>query len=276
MQLMPGQRRPIVDSVLKGTLAAVVIWFAAAFWAPAGAADIGVVLMPGKGGTSGPNSLLGPLSRVLEDAGMLVEAQEVPWSRSRYLDRDYEDSMAEIDQAVERLRAKGAKRIVVGGQSMGANAALGYGARREGLAGIAAIAPGHVVEEPARAKIFAGSLAKARAMMAAGKGDERAEFVDNDQGKNFPITVTARTYVSWFAPDGPAVFPTNAAALKPGTALLWLYGDKDVNLRQRGQAYAFAKAPPHPKSAYVVVAGGHTDTIRTETGRIKDWIASLD
>jgi dienelactone hydrolase len=65
--------------------------------------------------------------------------------------------MEEIDRAVARLKSQGAKKIVVAGQSFGANAAIGYGARRDGLAAIMAIAPGHVPERPMFAKRVASA-----------------------------------------------------------------------------------------------------------------------
>lgn len=102
----------------------------------------GVVLMHGKWGTSLPGSPVGKLASYLRNEGFLVAAPEMPWSRERGLDKPYEDAMSEIDEIVKQLRDQGATRVVVGGHSMGANAAIGYGARREGLAGVMAIAPG--------------------------------------------------------------------------------------------------------------------------------------
>lgn len=93
-----------------------------------------------------PKSPIGKLASALKGAGFLVVAPDMPWSRSRGFDKTYEETMAEIDDAVERLKEAGATKIVVGGHSIGANAALGYGARREGLAGVTVIAPDHVVE----------------------------------------------------------------------------------------------------------------------------------
>jgi len=107
---------------------------------------VGVLLMHGKWGTSLPRSPIGKLAEALESEGYLVAAPDMPWSRDRGYDKTYEESMSEIDEIVKELRNRGATKIVVGGHSIGANAALGYGARREGLAGILAIAPGHIPE----------------------------------------------------------------------------------------------------------------------------------
>ena len=105
----------------------------------AGAGDkVGVVLMHGKNRTAKAKSPIGKLMYELEVADFIVIAPDMPWSRTRGFDKTYVESMAEIDKAVAKLRDKGATKIVVGGHSIGANAALGYGARREGLAGILA------------------------------------------------------------------------------------------------------------------------------------------
>lgn len=256
----------------------VLAFVAAAFVSPADAADsgkLGVVLLHGKGAPS-PQGLLGRLIGSLEDAGFLVAAPEMPWSKARMLEKDYEASMAEIDAAAETLKAKGAVRIVVGGQSMGANAALGYAARREGLAGILAIAPGHVPDVAGFQRMTGHDYQRAKDMVAAGRGGETADFNDFNQGKTSTIAVKAAVYLSWFDPDGPAVIPKNAAALKPGTALLWIIGDKDVMLKRGDREdYAFAKAPPHPKSAYVVIDSNHRNAPRDGADKIVDWLKKL-
>ena len=57
----------------------------------------------------------------------------MPWSFHRRYAATYDQAMTEIDAAVAELKAKGARRIVVIGHSLGANAAIGYAARRRGL-----------------------------------------------------------------------------------------------------------------------------------------------
>ena len=239
------------------------------------AADrIGVVLMHGKTGTASSKGLIGPLIAKLKAAGILVVAPDMPWSRSRYLAKDYEASMAEIDVAVAKLKHEGATKIVVGGHSMGANAALGYGARRDGLAGIMAIAPGHVPDFSGFQRKVHFDYRRAKAMVDKGEGDKVARFTDNNQGKTRMVRVKARIYLSWFDPKGPAVMPENAAQLKPGIALLWVVGERD-NMSRHGRGYAFAKAPANPKSAYITVKGGHTQTPRIAASQIVHWLKNL-
>ncbi|MDA1089736.1 MAG: alpha/beta hydrolase [Proteobacteria bacterium] len=254
----------------------LLVAFGVAGFSGAADAKTGVILMHGKGGTAKAKSPIGKLISTLEDAGFIVAAPDMAWSRSRGLDKDYEASMADIDEAVKELKAKGATRIVVGGHSMGANAALGYGARRDGIAGILAMAPGHVPDVAGFQKQVGHDYRRAREMVAAGRGDEVTAFNDFNQGTGNSITTKASVYLSWFDPEGPAIFPKNAAALKPGTALMWIVGEND-NILKRGdnEDYAFNKAPAHPKNLYVVVGGGHMATPRIGAERIIEWLKGL-
>lgn len=241
----------------------------------AGAAEkIGVVLMHGKGGTALPRSPIGGLVDYLKANGVLVEAPEMPWSRDRRLDRSYEGAMSGIAAAVKRLRDEGATRIVVGGHSMGGNAALGYGARRDGLAGVMVIAPGHTPELAGFQDKVDSDWRRAKAMVDQGHGDDSAEFHDVNQGRVTTGYFKARIYLSWFDPSGPAVMPENAAHLRPGTALLWVVGDKD-RMFERGKGYAFDRAPSNPKNEYVVVKGGHKETPENAKVEILNWLRSL-
>ncbi|MEC9368409.1 MAG: alpha/beta hydrolase [Pseudomonadota bacterium] len=238
-------------------------------------ARVGVVLMHGKGSTALPKSPVGKLAAALEGSGILVAIPDMPWSKTRNLAKDHDDSMLEIDEAVAGLKAQGAALIVVGGHSMGGNAALGYGARREGLAGVMVLAGGHVPDVEGYQKRLDHDWKRAAAMVARGEGDRVGQFQDNDQNRKFTITTKARDYLSWFSPDGPAAFPKNAAALKPGTPLLWVVGTQDFMFK-RGEGYAFARAPKHANSLYLVInGGGHIDSVETATPQIIEWLKAL-
>ena len=236
---------------------------------------IGVVLMHGKNRTASEKSPIGKLAYALEVADFIVAAPDMPWSRSRGFDRTYAETMAEIDRAVANLKDKGATKIVVGGHSLGANAALGYGARREGLAGILAIAPGHTIDGDGFHNLVDYDYRRAKEMVAAGKGDEETGFKDVNQGMKSTKTMKAKVYLSWFDPEGSAPMPKNAANLKPGTPLMWIIGERDRLMMKRGKGYAFAKAPAHDKSAYVVIGGGHKATPTKGKKEIIAWLKGL-
>ena len=97
-----------------------------------GLSGMGVVLLHGKGGV--PGAMLEGFGEALKKAGAAIEEPEMPWSHKRIYDATYEQAMAEIDLAVQKLKWRGATRIVIAGHSLGANAAIGYAARRDGLA----------------------------------------------------------------------------------------------------------------------------------------------
>jgi len=235
-------------------------------------AETGIVVLHGKGGKNLGKAPTKILARVLEEKGFLVAAPDMPWQADRIFDKTLDEAMTEIDGIVADLKSRGADKIVIAGHSLGANVAIAYGARREGLAGIAAMAPGHVPE--VWGGRIAGDLARAREMVAAGKGGEKADFDDFNQGRTTTYSLTANIYLSWYDPDGDAVIPKNAAKLKPGTPLLWIVGEQD-RMAERGETYAFAKAPPHPKSSYQVIGGGHKATPKKGRKEILQWLKGL-
>src|SRR5215831_5750581 len=133
------------------------------FAATAHGETIGVVMMHGKHGTP---SQLQQLAATVANAGFLVERPEMCWSAARIYDQTYLECFADIDAAATRLKGHGATAIVVLGMSLGGNAALGFGARRQSLKAIIALAPAHAPEFLSRRPEIAESVAKAQAAAA--------------------------------------------------------------------------------------------------------------
>lgn len=228
----------------------------------------GIVLLHGKQGSPATRSVQALAAR-LATAGWLVSSPEMPWSGARIYDRTYEQAMEEIDEAVKKLKERGAQKIFVGGQSLGANAALRYAAENQ-VAGVLALAPGHIPE----LQNYPKDLARAIRMIESGNGDERVSFEDSNQGKRFAVQTTAKIYLSYMDPDGAAVMPKNAAAIKAGTPLLWVVGKADA-MANRGPAYAFDRAPPNPQSKYLVVNSDHLNTPRDAADEIIAWLKAV-
>jgi len=238
-----------------------------------GAADetkTGIVLLHGKDGIP---SLLSGLADALKKNGFIVTVPEMPYSRYRGFDKAYEDTVSEIDRAIAEIRSKGAKRIFIAGHSLGANVALYYGTKVQ-VDGIVAVAPGHAPEAKRYASSVGGSVETARKMVSEGNGDKIGIFDDYNQGKRETRKVTAKIYLSYTDPQGPAVMPTNAAALKPGTALLWVVGTQDP-MYQSGPSYAFEKAPPNQNNKYVVVDSNHMNTPNVAAEEIVAWLKAF-
>ena len=249
------------------TLATLVLTAGVSSAAPK---DVGLVLMHGK--WSNPGATMGMVAHAAERDGHMVENIEMPWSGRRDYDKDYTEAMAEIDAAVTRLKAKGAGKIVIGGHSFGANAALAYGSSREGVAGVMLLAPGH---SPDRQQgFFAASVEKARAMIADGKGDQMAKFEDSNQGRTKTIDMRARIYLSYFDPTGLGAMSVTAPKIKPGTAMFLAIGDKDPWFRM-ARSVIFSKAPADPRSRYVELASNHFDTPKDALPDVLAWLKTF-
>ncbi len=231
---------------------------------------IGVVLMHGKGEMPGSLSLP---TRTLREAGVLVVTPEMPWSRNRMYAKSYEDSMLEIDKAVQQLRAKGASKVFVGGHSIGANAALGYATRRDTISGLILFAPGHVPGIPGFAAKVADGTNKARDMVAKGQGDEPSRFSDSNQGSSSTVSTTANIYLSWFAPEGPAVMSSNAAKVPPNITLFCADGSRER--RPRCQ-YVGQHLSPGIRMEVISVNAGHGDVPDKAVPLVVEWLRTLD
>ncbi len=234
--------------------------------------DIGVVLMHGKWGT--PDRFISTVELELKGAGVRVISKEMPWSELRAYDAGWDDAMAQIDGEVASLKAAGARRIVVGGHSMGANAALGYGALHPDIAGVIVLAAGHTPERAARRPEIAASLEKAHGALGSARADQYANFADFNQGRTKDVSAKPAVYLSYFDPDGPAVMPRNTAKLSPDTALLWVVGTKDPLYRE-GAGYAFDRAPRNPRSRFVTVEADHAGTPAAARRIVLDWVRDL-
>src|SRR5579883_2498269 len=203
--------------------------------------NLGVVYLHGK--ASWPGALNGGILSALEDEGALIAEPEMPWSFNRRYGATYEQAMGEIEAAVAGLKAKGATRIVIIGHSLGANAAIGYAARHPDLAGVVAIAPGHLPDQDNMRSFVADAVERAKKLIAAGQGNVPQTFPDMAQGIPLSATATPTVYLSMFDPDGPAVIPKNAAIIGASprpVPLLWVVGKLDP-IDRRGPDYAFTR-----------------------------------
>lgn len=247
-----------------------LLWLVATPVHAAGLQGTGVVFLHGKGVWTG--AFDGGIPAALEAEGAVSSSPEMPWSLGRIYGATYDDAMREIDAAVAGLKAKGATRIVIIGHSLGANAAIGYAARRRGVAAVVALSPGHLPETAEMRARTADAIVQARALVAAGEKSPRI-WPDRVQGVPTFASASPAVYLSIFDPDGPAVIPKNAAALH-GVPLLWVVGDSDP-IFARGRDYAFARAPKNPKSRYVEVSAGHLTAPRVARSQVVEWLKSL-
>lgn len=210
-----------------------------------------VILIHGKAGGQGP---LQPLAAALKAEGANVVLPRMSWV-SGY--RTYEQTLGEVQAAVQRARGG---RVVLMGHSLGANISMGYAARVGGVAAVVALAPGH--RPDFIASQTEDSLARAKAMVAAGRGQEKARFLDFNQGRTFPVTTTADAYVGFFDPSGPAASAAQGSGV--GAPVLWVIGTSD--------RAAMNDRAPYSRGTRIEVAAGHQDTPRVAVRQVIDWL----
>jgi pimeloyl-ACP methyl ester carboxylesterase len=272
MRMIPNRWIGAGPSIARIVLAFVLVFVLAAPapLAAAGLKGMGVVFLHGKG--VWPGAFDGGIPSALESEGAVVASPEMPWSFGRMYGATFEQAMSEIDTAVDALKAKGATRIVIIGHSLGANAAIGYAARRRIVAAVVAIAPGHLPETAEMRARTRDALAEARQMFAAGQRDKHT-WPDLVQGFPTFVSATPAVYLSMFDPDGPAVIPKNAAALH-GIPLLWVVGNFDP-IHERGPEYAFARSGKNPASRYLEVVATHLTTALAARAQVVEWLKAL-
>lgn len=244
--------------------------------AAAYANKIGVVVLHGK--NAPPPQLnagaTGPVKAFLEVAGYLVEMPEMCWSNRRIYDATYQDCMKDIDAAIERLKKRGANAIVLFGQSIGGNMAIGYAANRGGLKGIIVTGGGHNPGGIAGANPpIAKAYRQAQELVASGKGNARIRFPDNNADTGlFFVRATPRVYVSWYDPVGGANMALNAPNVT--VPLLWISGDRDSG--QRFIQPVLLRLPKHELTRHAIVKGGtHLGTPAASRGIVLPWLKEL-
>lgn len=232
---------------------------------------VGVVLLHGK--IYGPGKFAKELIDDLHQEGAFVVTPEMPWRLKRMYNKSYDGALGLIDKAIDNAKSQGAKKIVLAGHSMGANAVIAYAAKHPELDAVIAMSPGHLPETGEMFRHTKKGIEKAKKMVAEGKGKKKSIFFDRVQGWSVPIHTTPEIYLSYFDPEGPAVMPKNALAMKE-VPFLWAVGKEDP-IYPRGPEYVFTLAAKHPKSCFVKADAGHTDTPKVARKDIVGWLKSL-
>ena len=238
-------------------LAAAAFTFALA---PANA-RIGVVMMHGNGSWGGQ---FAPMVPIMAAAGYGFETPDMCWADIRQYDHTAEDCMADVDKAIDRLKAKGYDQIVVGGHSMGGINTLLYAANHKGLAGVIVFAPS---SKPSRTNNDS-LVIYARSLVAKGLGDQRVEFPTS--GIN-SLYVPPRAWLSFFGPESPLY--DNELLPKVSAPLLWVAGSDDNG--QRDAADRFKNAPATPLNRFVLVKADHFATPDVATPDMIEWLNEL-
>jgi pimeloyl-ACP methyl ester carboxylesterase len=264
-----------LGQIAKQLLLLIAACITPAFCAPSCAAEkIGIVFMHGEAGA--PGRVIVGLTDALEKAGYLVWRPDMCWSARRSYEARFADCLSAVDDAIVRLTNLGATAIVVGGFGLGGNAAIAYGASHPGLLGVIAVEPGHDAEKIATRPDIADSIARARDLVAAGKGADQGDFADVDIGPGglYPaeIATTPAIYLSFFGPASGASISDNVPRLK--APLLWVEGSDEAG-EDAGEKELFARAPANPLNRFVTVAGGRLAAPSAAKANVLAWLKDL-
>lgn len=235
---------------------------------------IGILMLHGKnpGGPQDPNFTL--LHARFEKEGMLVSLPDMPWSRNRYIDGNWDQAMTEIANHVKALRAKGATKIFLVGHSMGVPAAMSFASRKGDVQGVVMLAPGHAPSlyyGSSRLRPVRESIDEARAMVAAGNTESTKSFNDINQGTLQSVVMTPRNYLSYFDPESDAEMTLTAPRIPPETPSLMVIGDRDP-LFSLVKTHVFDKLPANPKNQYLEVKANHLTTPREAADAVVEWV----
>lgn len=243
-----------------------------------GREPVALIFMHGKNSRHDLRGMVRLADKIAHE-GFRVYLPRMPWSQE--WDGTHQDATAALD-ALVALAAKDGKKVVVGGQSMGAMFSLVYRPADPpaAVAGKVLTSPGQLLDLiPPTApfwKPINASLEKARPLEAAGKGKEKTSFGSSNTlgAKSFEenYDTTPEVFLSF---HDPARFPSVKAALAATTVpVFWAVGTRDPipNAKRR----TFEMIPPHPKSAYFDLEGeDHNSAMLEAVDRIVPWLKAL-
>jgi len=240
---------------------------------PAIAAEIGIVLMHGKGGM--PNGLVKPLAEYLEGQGFRVANLEMPWSKNRTYGSSPEDGAAEIDRAFADMKAAGIEKHFLIGHSLGGLFAAYYAGQRP-LTGLILVAPGGDVASRFWQKKTASSRGKAERMIADGKGDDADDFDDFEGSKgSFSIRTTAKLYLAWFSEDSPLNQVRSYDRLPVGLPVLNVVPTDDYKGLLKVKDERFSQIPETPFKEMFEPETDHKRAPDVAAEKIADWMRKV-
>ena len=227
-----------------------------------------IILMHGKWG-----SPPAPLDSNFSVQGFHVVSPLMPWSGVSGYDKTYEHALKEINQLVIKLRVQGFKKIIIGGQSFGANGALAYAAVYGDVDGMMLFAPGH---NPDIDKNWhPGLVSEAKKNIKEGRPEQSITFTDfNDGGRQRTFEARSDIFYSYFADDSLANMSKSATKIKASIPTTVYMGNGDYVTRM-GSRYFFDRLPSHAKSKYQRSSASHREVPIASFDNALDWLKGV-
>ena len=234
---------------------------------------IGIVIMHGKGGS--PSRNVADLANALEGKGYLVANLEMPWSGKRNYDVPVSTAEEEVEAALAALRGKGAQKLFVAGHSQGGVFAL-YFAGKHAVDGVICMAPGGSVASKVFREKLGDSIARARQLVAEGKGEEKARLEDHEGSRGtYTIVAVPAAYVTWFDPEGAMNSKRSAKAANPQVPILWLVAKRDYPGLRDTNIPLFDTLPKNSHTRLFEPDADHKDAPSASIDEIVRWTAEV-
>lgn len=230
--------------------------------------ETAIILMHGKWG-----SPPAPLDSNFSVQKFHVVSPLMPWAGVSGYDKTYEQALKEINQLVLKLRAQGFKKIIIGGQSFGANGALAYAAAYGDVDGLVLFAPGH---NPDIDKNWQPRLvSEAKKNINEGRPEQSITFTDyNDGGRQRIIEARSDVFYSFFAEESLANMSESAKKVKKPVPTIVFMGNGDY-VTKKGSGYFFDKLPKHEKSKYQISSASHREVPMVSFDNTLDWLKGV-
>jgi len=210
------------------------------------------------------------------DPPCVHKSLEMPWAERRAYDVPYAQALQEIAAQVKAFREMGYQRVLLAGHSFGANAAIAYMTEYADVDGIISMAVGHTPAFMYRRDMSREGVDQARALVAAGKADEKVTIQDLNVGRQRPVRMRADAALSYFDPEGLGEVTLTTKRWKRAVPVLWLVGAQDtVPATRQGPAYGYDNLPAHPASRFLQIEGDHRGMLDAAAAPALEWIKAL-
>ena len=193
-----------------------------------------------------------------------------PWAPFRNWDATMPAGMKELDASIAKLRASGAGKIVLVGESMGANVALLYAVAKPEIAGVVvtSIGPG-----PDNWPEVEAAYTSAKEAIAKGDGDKIYFLPGTNSGTTpYKARVTPRIWYSYYGPEGFLPWDKAYRELRADMPVLFVIGGHDkAGIDKMAKVFDRSKEPAH-RSYEIVADAQHFDIMVKSTPVVIPWL----
>ena len=234
--------------------------------------EIALIVLRGKRSTA--NSLATTIE-FFRDREFTVVDPMPPWSNDRNFDETYESMLLQLNQQVQDLKNSRAKKIVLVGQSFGANCIFAYLSLYADIDAAVTMAPAHFPDRMYQNNHSIRILVDlARKLARKGQSSFEIAFNDSSSGDMKRINTTVENFLSYFDPAGLANMYNTIPQITRSIPILYISAQDDEQ-RDNGDDKV-SMLPENEKTKYVKSDQTHFRVGISHNEEILEFIKSLD